>query len=163
MADENFFQKLFSSFFKSSDPQAEKKRLLKAIAKQIGKSKYKFYKASSGEVLSGFAKYFYEIYKAIGQAQALFLNTQNKEIFKRWAVDFYFSDKEREAIENLSEEKIVELTKTVSFQEIAEKIKSYTDILSNFFTLDNITKIDSFYSRVMSFSSFVTWIALSPV
>lgn len=157
MADENFFQKLFSSFFKSSDPQAEKKRLLKAIAKQIGKSKFKFYKASSGEVLSGFAKYFYEIYKAIGQAQALFLNTQNKEIFKRWAVDFYFSDKEREAIENLSEEKIVELTKTVSFQEIAEKIKSYTDILSNFFTLDNITKIDSFYSRLMSFSSFVTY------
>ena len=44
------------------------------------------------------------------------MNTQNKEIFKRWAVDFYFSDKEREAIENLSEEKIVELAKKINIK-----------------------------------------------
>ena len=122
MADGNFFQKLFSSFFGSSDPAAEKKRQLKAIAKQVGKSKYKFYKTSSGEVLASFAKYFYDIYKAISQAQALFLNTQNKEIFKRWVVDYYLTDKQRESIENLSEESIIENAKTLSFDEITSKI-----------------------------------------
>lgn len=157
MSDGNFFQKLFSSFFGNSDPQAEKKRQLKVIAKQVSKSKFKFYKSSSGEVLSSFAKYFYDIYKAISQAQALFLNTQNKEIFKRWVVDFYFSDNQREAIENLSEEKIFENTKTLSFEEITNKTKTDIETLSSFFSPENITKIDSLYSRLKAFSSFVSY------
>ena len=157
MADGNFFQKLFSSFFGNSDPAAEKKRQLKAIAKQVGKSKYKFYKSSSGEVLASFAKYFYDIYKAISQAQALFLNTQNKEIFKRWVVDYYFTDKQREAIENLNEEKIYEAAKTLSFDEITNKVKVDIEVLSNFFSQENVTKTDSLYTRLMAFSSFVSY------
>ena len=157
MADGNFFQKLFSSFFGSSDPAAEKKRQLKAIAKQVGKSKYKFYKTSSGEVLSSFAKYFYDIYKAISQAQALFLNTQNKEIFKRWVVDYYLTDKQRESIENLSEESIIENAKTLSFDEITSKIKVDIEVLSNFFSQENVTKTDSLYTRLMAFSGFVSY------
>lgn len=157
MADGNFFQKLFSSFFGSSDPAAEKKRQLKAIAKQVGKSKYKFYKTSSGEVLASFAKYFYDIYKAISQAQALFLNTQNKEIFKRWVVDYYLTDKQRESIENLSEESIIENAKTLSFDEITSKIKVDIEVLSNFFSQENVTKTDSLYTRLMAFSGFVSY------
>ena len=157
MAGENFFQKLFSSFFANSDPAAEKKRQLKQIGKAVAKSKYKFYKTSSGEILAPFAKYFYDIYKAISQAQALFLNTQNKEIFKRWVVDYYLTDKQRESIENLSEESIIENAKTLSFDEITSKIKVDIEVLSNFFSQENVTKTDSLYTRLMAFSGFVSY------
>ena len=41
----NFFQNLFSSLFGSNDPNAEKKKKLKAINKRLSKSKYnKYYK-----------------------------------------------------------------------------------------------------------------------
>ena len=42
--EENFFQRLISMFLGNSDPEAEKKRLLKATAKELSRSKYKFYK-----------------------------------------------------------------------------------------------------------------------
>ena len=143
MAGENFFQKLFSSFFANSDPAAEKKRQLKQIGKAVAKSKYKFYKTSSGEILAPFAKYFYDIYKATSQAQILFLNTQNKEIFKNWAVNFYLEDKQRESIENLSEEKITEFAKSQSFQEIKDRTKAEIEVLTAFFTPEVVTKIDN--------------------
>jgi len=157
MAEENFFQKLFSSLFGGSDPAGDKKRQLKAIGKQVAKSKYKFYKPSSGEIVSNFAKYFYDIYKAISQAQVLFLNTQNKEIYKRWVVDYYFTDKQREAVENLNEEKILEFAKTLSFQEISDKVKADIEGLTNFFTPDTVTKIDTLYSRLTTFASFASY------
>ena len=47
----NFFQKIISMFFGNSDPEAEKKRLLKGIAKDLSHSKYKFYKFSTDEAL----------------------------------------------------------------------------------------------------------------
>ncbi len=157
MADGNFFQKLFSSFFNSSDPAAEKKRQLKQIGKYVAKSKYKFYKVSSGEVLSSFAKYFYDIYKATSQAQVLFLNMQNKEIFKSWAVNYFLTDKQQEAIENLSEDTILESAKTFSPDELKEKTKANIDILTSFFTPDNVTKIDTLYTRLLAFGAFVSY------
>ena len=36
----SFFQSLFSNIFKTSNPEAEKKRKLKAIAKSFSKTKY---------------------------------------------------------------------------------------------------------------------------
>ena len=38
----NFFTKLFSSLFSSNDPEANKKKKLKAIAKDLSKTKYHF-------------------------------------------------------------------------------------------------------------------------
>ena len=155
--NENFFKKLFSSFFRSSDPLAEKKRQLKLIGKAVAKSKYKFYKPSSGEITAPFAKYFYDIYKATSQAQTLFLNTQNKEIFKNWAVHFYFQEKQHEAVENLSEEKIVEGAKTLSFDQLKEKTKTDLEVLTAFFTPEVVTKIDALYTRLIVFFAFVSY------
>ena len=58
-----FFQRLLDTFFKSSDPEAEKRRLMKHIAKEVSKTKLKFYKFNTDEVLPAFAKTFFVIYK----------------------------------------------------------------------------------------------------
>jgi hypothetical protein len=68
-SEENFFQRLISMFLGNSDPEAEKKRLLKSIAKELSRSKYKFYKFSSDEALPQLAKLFYDIYVLNGKGQ----------------------------------------------------------------------------------------------
>ena len=63
---ENFFQTLLSSLFNSSNPEADKKRKLRNIAKSISKSKYKnFYKPSTLEMQAPFGKFIFDIYKTI--------------------------------------------------------------------------------------------------
>ena len=51
-----FFQRLLDGFFKNNDPELEKKRIMKLIAKELSKTKYKFYKYNTDEVLPAFAK-----------------------------------------------------------------------------------------------------------
>lgn len=77
-SEETFFSKLFSSLFQSSDPEAKKKKKLRAIAKDLSKTKYHFYK--NDEVLPQMAKLFYEIYKAVFPAQVMFNSIENPKI-----------------------------------------------------------------------------------
>ncbi|MBP5793141.1 MAG: hypothetical protein J6W46_05800, partial [Spirochaetaceae bacterium] len=74
--DESFFAKLFGGLFVSADPEAEKRRALKLIAKQIGKSKYKFYKCQQNQIQPVMAKWFYDLYKDLSPAQALLATPQ---------------------------------------------------------------------------------------
>lgn len=94
----NFFQRLISAILGSFDPEAEKKRILRSIAKEVNKSKFKFYKHSSGDAQVGLAKFFYEIYKNIGAAQVMFESTQNPNAFKHAVIDFVMNEKQRELI-----------------------------------------------------------------
>ena len=72
----SFFQKLFSSIFSGNDPEAEKNRQLKQIAKNLSRSGYKFYRPGSDQVLPQFGKFFYDIYKIISPAQILLIRFQ---------------------------------------------------------------------------------------
>lgn len=157
MADFNFFQRIFSSMFGNSDPEAEKKRLLKATGKAIAKSKFKFYKPGNHEVTSAFAKYFYDIYKAISPAQVLFLNIQNPEQYKRWIIEFYLTDKQRELIEKLQEDNIIEFAKNKPIDECMASIRKDLQNLASFFSAELIAKIDSLYSYLMTFKDFCTY------
>ena len=92
---QSFFQSLFANLFKSSNPEAEKKRKLKAIAKTFSKTKYhNFYRASTIEVLPPFAKLFYDIYKFVSPAQAIFKSNQNPNLYKAQVVNYSLSEKQ---------------------------------------------------------------------
>ena len=79
----NFFTNLFSSIFKSANPEIEKKRRLKAIVKSFSKTKYhSFYKPSTYEVQPQFAKLFYDLYKICAPAQAVFKANPNAGLFR---------------------------------------------------------------------------------
>ena len=54
----SFFSNIFSSLFGGNDPEAVRKRMLKNIAKNLQKTKYHFYKASSHEADPSLAKFF---------------------------------------------------------------------------------------------------------
>lgn len=115
----NFIQSILSSLFKGSNPEAEKKKKLKAIAKNFSKTKYhSYYKPASGEMLGPFGKLIYDIYKVISPAQTLFKNLQNPAILKRQIINYLLSEKQSELLEQLDEQKILELSKKMPIEQL---------------------------------------------
>ena len=111
----NFFTKLFSSLFSSNDPEANKKKKLKAIAKDLSKTKYHFYK--NDEVLPNMAKLFYEIYKAIAPSKALFNSIENPNALKYMVVNNALSDEQHQIADSLSKESILAKAQTISVEQ----------------------------------------------
>ncbi len=152
--EENFFQRLISMFLGNVDPEAEKKRQLKAIAKDLSRSKYKFYKFSSDEALPQLAKLFYDIYKIIAPAQAMIQSIQNPNAIKNAVINYTLTDKQHELASQLTEEAIIEKSQKIPLNQLSEEIKTN---LSNFITdfdTEKIQEIDRIYSMVLAFKEF---------
>jgi hypothetical protein len=150
----NFFQNLFSSLFNSSDPEAEKKRKLKNIAKRLSNTHYHFYKAGNNEVLPAFAKFFYDIYKSISPAQTMLQNVPNEAAFKRIVIEYFLSDRQKKIEEELTEETILSKSKTESIGKLTVHIKKSLELYSSDFDSDRITAIETMYSQFLAFRDF---------
>lgn len=156
-ANEGFVQKLLGGIFASTDPAVRKKRALRAVAKLIGKSRYKFFKVSANQALPAMGKYFYDIYKAIAPAQAILSNQQTSAALKTFIIDYSLSDKQKEAVERLEESSILERSKSLSVKDITKQVKDDFAIITNGFEANRITAIDSLYSLFLVFSSFISF------
>lgn len=154
MGNRNFFKDLLNSFFGGNSPEAAKKRALKNIAKNLSKTKYHFYKTSSNEIDPSFAKFFYEIYKAISPAQAM-IQSINPKAFKRIVIDNSLSDKQLESLGNISELAIIDAAKKKPLKEVFEQTKLYMDAFSSEFDSNKISAIDGVYTKLMDFVNFV--------
>jgi len=153
MGKGNLFSNLFSSIFSGKDPEAAKKKQLKNIAKDISKCKYHFYKPSTHEVQPSFAKTFYDIYKVISPAQVMFQNTSPAAL-KNVVITASLSDAQRAAIEEMSEESINQMAKTMKIQDLKKKIKADSDLVASEFDSNRINKIDNLYTKLIIFMHF---------
>ena len=152
---QSFFQSILSSLFKSTNPDAEKKRRLKAIAKEISKSKYhNYYKPSTVEVLPAFAKLMYDIYKVISQAQVYFKNTDNPAIFKRQIINYSLSEKQIELLDQLDEAKIQEVSQKIPFNQLEQQVEEKLQAFSNEFDLTRATKTENLNRSFTLFKDF---------
>ena len=154
-AKESFFQSLIASLFKSSNPEAEKKRRLKLIAKNIAKTKYhNFYRASSGEMLAPFGKLIFDIYKLVSPAQMVFRNAQNPAIFKRQIINYVMSEQQLTMLEELDEQKILELAKNVPMAKLQQDIEHKLQVFTNEFTETKAGKADAIMKAFTCFQDF---------
>ena len=152
---ESFFQSLLSSLFKSSNPEAEKKRRLKNLAKTISKTKYhSFYRPASGEMLAPFGKLMFELYKAVSSAQTYFRNTQNPAIFKRQIINYVLSDNQLALLDELDEQKILELAKKVPFGKLSQDIEHKLQVFTNDFNETRAAKADNLEKAFSVFQDF---------
>lgn len=149
----SFFQKLFGSLFSGNDPEAEKRRYLKSIAKNLSHSGYKFYKNNSDQILPAFGKFFYDIYKMLYQAQIFFQGQQNPNYYKNMVIDHSLTDSQTQLSENLTEESIAMMSKSMSFEQLKNKIKADLESYMNDFDMDKIVKVDRLYTKLLSFKS----------
>ena len=157
MASElGFFQKIFASLFGSNDPEAEKKRQLKSIAKQLSKTKFRFYRANSGEVESAFAKYFFEMYKALSPIQTLFQAT-NPQAIKNVVIDTSLSEKQKAILEEMTDANIETLSHTMPLNELSDKIQRDINSIVAEFDNGNSEKAEDTYNKLIMFKNFCTY------
>ena len=152
---ESFFQALISSLFKSSNPEAEKKRKLKNLAKTISKTKYHaYYRPASGEMLAPFGKLIFDLYKAVSSAQTYFRNTQNPAIFKRQIINYILSENQLTLLDELDEQKILELAKTVPFSKLQQDVEHKLQVFTNEFNETRAAKADNLEKAFSIFQDF---------
>lgn len=149
-----FFQRLIESIFKPSDPEAEKRRIMRAIAKELSKTKFKFYRANSDEVLPAFAKTFFSFYKTIAPAQSFFQSIQNPKSLQLMVIYSLLSDKQIELIDQLSEENIEAAAKQTQINQLKTIVRSRMDQLFSEFDSTVINKIDTLYTQLILFKAF---------
>lgn len=154
-SEENFFSKLFSSIFPSNDPESKKKKKLRAIAKDLSKSKYHFYK--NDEVLPPIAKLFYEIYKVTYPVQVMFNSIENPNALKYMVVNYALSEQQHQIAETLTKESIQAKAQTVAVEQLTEAVKNQLSAFLSGFDSDRIVQIDTAYKNLLIFKAFCTY------
>ena len=152
---QSFFQSLLSNLFKSSNPEAEKKRKLKAIAKTFSKTKFhNFYKPSTIEVLPPFAKLFYDIYKLVSPAQAIFKANQNPNLYKAQVINYSLSEKQIGLLEHFDQQKILEMARQVPLQQLSAKLDEEFSIFSAEFDNERMSKTENLFKAFSTLQDF---------
>ncbi len=152
---ESFFQSIIASLFKSSNPDVEKKRRLKLIAKNIAKTKYhSFYRAASGEMLAPFGKLIFDLYKMISPAQMMLRNAQNPALFKRQIINYVMSEQQLAMLEDLDEQKILELAKNVPMAKLQQDIEHKLQVFTNEITETKAGNADGIMKAFTCFQDF---------
>jgi hypothetical protein len=154
---EGFLQRLFSVFSAIGDPDAEKKKFLRGVAKELSRSRYKFYKPKGQEALPGLAKFFYEIYKLAAPAQLLLGGSAASGALRSFVIESYLSQEQRELSERLTELYIAERAKTITLAQVQEEVKR--DLTSFFIVFDGekSRQIDDAYNTLLAFINFVNF------
>ncbi len=153
----NFLKDLFGSFFSGRDPEAQKKKVLKGIAKSLSKTKYKFYKMGSNEVDPSFAKFMFELYKAVSPAQAMIQSFENPNALKKLVLNRSLTEKQIEAIDNLTETAITELARKQPLKAVNESIRAHMETFTSAYDSTRIAKTDALYTKLMYFANFVQY------
>ncbi|MFW6250872.1 MAG: DUF5312 family protein [Alkalispirochaetaceae bacterium] len=152
-----FIEKIIAILFGGNDPERQKRRLLKQVAKDLNKSKYNFYKPRSKEALPGFAKFFYAHYRVVGPAQQLLQNAAGSKSLKSLVIDSYLTEKQRELRDQFDEESIRERAKEIDTKQLAEELK---DGMINFygsFDAELVKRINNAYNLAQLFLRFVNF------
>lgn len=154
---ENFFQRLLGMFISSSDPEIEKKRQLRAIAKELSKSRYKWYRPASEEALPGMGKFFYEIYKVIGAAQVILANANSSLVLKNLIVEMSLSDNQIKLKDKLTEDSIKQRAKSSSPKELSQQVKDEVTAFMAEFDAEKVQKIDTLFSQLEMMVNYVSF------
>ncbi len=138
----------------SGDPEADKKRFLKKVNKNLLQTKVKFYKFSSDEALPQMAKFFFELYKVVGPAQSTFRNIKNPNAFKNMVINHYLTDEQKDLELRLGEEAILEMSKKLPLKDLTEHVNRDLSTYLNIFNEEKIALIDATYSRLIQLVDF---------
>ncbi len=154
---ENIIQRLLGMFFSSNDLEVLKKRQLKAIAKELTKGRYKWYRPSSEEALPAMAKYFFEIYKVIGSAQVMLANATESVVLKNTVVELSLTSNQVRLKERLSDESIKERAKAIAPKELGAQVKDELAAFIAEFDAEKVRQLDDLYSQLLLFANFVAF------
>jgi hypothetical protein len=134
----SFFQRFFGFFFGGSDPEHEKKRLLREVAKALRQSRLKFYRPRNEIVEPNLARFFFEFYKTLGPAQSLVKHADYSGVLKTIIIEKTLSDENIKLRETLTEQEIRKRALAMPLKDLGNQIK---DQLVGFFAAFDIDKV----------------------
>jgi len=152
-----FIPWLVGLFSGIGDPQRDKKRQLKQIAADLNKIRYKFYRPKGSQALPGLAKLFYEIYKITANASVIIQNADKSQTLKTLAIEYFYTEEQRNILDRLSEDSIRERSKTLDPKTLASVLKD--DLVNFFSSLDSqrIQKMNEAYRLISNFTRFISF------
>ena len=150
-------ERILTIFSNPGDPEAEKRKLLKQIGKDLAKHKYKFYKPKGEEAFPLMGKFFYDIYKIVASAQVFMQNADKSLQLKQLVIDSFLDKRLVDLQERLSEESIKERSKTVPIKELAQQLKD--DLITFFagFDSERTQSIDRCNNLIIAFTQFINF------
>ncbi len=113
-----------AEFFSSSNPEKEKRRELKALARMLRKINNKLYNPKNGQVLPGLAKLFFEFYRTLGPAQTLLAHAKSSNVLKSILVESGLSKDQVALKERFSEQAIRERLNAAPGQSTIDELKN---------------------------------------
>ncbi len=150
----NFFSNIFSIFIGGNNPDAIKRKQLKTIAKNYGKSKNHFYKPGTNTAEVPMAKFFYEMYKVMSPVQLMFQNISPNAL-KRLVVNGILTDEQHEMVDSFSEESIIARSRSnTDLKSLSKEIAAELKAFNAEFNSAKIKEIDALYSKIVMMSNF---------
>jgi hypothetical protein len=152
---DGFFGWLLSLLSPENDPEREKKKLLKDIAKQLKRHRYKFYKPGSEEVLPPMAEFFHEIYRVVGPAQVFLERAEGSSAIRAIIIEYYLSDEQRQMLDMFSAENIRALAEKMDTKQLAAQLKDKLVAFYSAFDNDKVRQIEDTFGLFQLFLEIV--------
>ncbi|MBU0935679.1 MAG: DUF5312 domain-containing protein [Spirochaetes bacterium] len=155
--DSNIFQRLLSIFFSAGDADAERKKQLRLLGKDLGHSRFKFYKPKTFEALPGLGRFFYEVYKTVAPAQVTLNNAASSGALKAFVIESFLGKEQKAMLSRLEDDYVLDKAKTLSVKDLQEQVKQ--DMINFFSALDaeRSVQIDTAYNVLLSFINFTNF------
>jgi hypothetical protein len=141
----SFFQRIFGFLFSGADPDHEKKRILREVAKALRQSRLKFYRPRNEIVEPNLARFFFEFYKVLGPAQPLVKHADYSGALKTIIIENTLSGDTVKLRESLTEEAIRKRALTLPLKDLANQIKDQMVSFFAAFDIDKVKEINHTY------------------
>ncbi len=101
-----FFRQVFAFLSESSEAERHKRQMLKAIGQELKRSRSHFYQPRTELVEPALARFFFEIYRFLGPAQALLSQKETSGGMRFILIERFLDPEQRAMKEGFSEESI---------------------------------------------------------
>jgi hypothetical protein len=152
-----FLDRIVSIFLKGSDPEREKRRLLRDIEKDVKRQKYKFYKPKGSEALPGLAKLFYDVYKIIAPAQVMLQNAQASGVLKTILIENSLNKEQRKILEDIDEQTIRKEAESKDTKVLASELKDKLVTFFSAFNSDRVREVNERYNLLTLFFQLINY------
>ncbi|MDR1399594.1 MAG: DUF5312 family protein [Treponema sp.] len=152
------FKKIASLFGKTQDPEAEKRKFLKLLRKDLVQSQYyKFFKMQTEELGPPMGKFFFDLYKPLIPLQILMENVAKSTRMKQLIIHFYMDSGLVALQERLSSTSIEERAKVTDNKKLQAQVQSDLERFSSVFSSNCIVPIDHSYNCLLALAAFATF------
>jgi hypothetical protein len=154
----SFLNAIFSLFGGDKSPEAEMKRLLKQVIREITQNKYsRFYNPKSESAAPALGKFFFDAYRIISPAQVFLQNAAKSDQLKKLVVESFLEKKQLALQARLTKEAIAERAKTTPVKDLIKQLREELAALIGIFDNTLISTVDNCYNTILSFIQFVTF------